>query len=215
LIINIRKSQFIAFGRARNLVSSIRIAGELVQKSEHVNLLGLRIDSNLQWTFHVNYVCSRIRQFRMLFSRLPVLYDSSIRVHLTKTFVLPVINLYNFIYGVAPARTLHTLNTAYNDLMRCITHCTRSQRVKIMDLYDKTSLLPLHVYRHQSLSNFIHRVINGSTHSEIRATLTKPNHNYVTRSHNQYVIPVSNTRIGQLRVSVRGLAIVNSAINTT
>jgi hypothetical protein len=151
----------------------------------------------------------------MLFNKLPVLYDSSIRILLTKTFVLPVINQYNFIYGTAPARMLHTLNTAYNDLMRCVTHRTRSQRVRITDLYDKTSLMTLHIYRHQSLLNFIHGVINGNTHSEIRNTLAKANHNYATRSHNQYVIPGSNTRMGQLRVSVRGLTIFNSTINAT
>jgi hypothetical protein len=169
-----------------------------------VNFLGLRIDAGLQWTAHINYVISRIKQIRMLFARLPLFLDRNIRIYLTKTFVFPIINMYDFLYGTAASRTLRYLDIAYNDLMRSILGFRRTQHVRVTDMYNMTSFDPLVERRNKCLLQFMKRVKSAQLRSDIRVLLVKATHNYTSRAHDHYVIPKSSTNFRQRRVSVRG-----------
>ena len=212
LAINIRKSKFIVFGNVRNSVSGMRISNQIITKSESVNLLGLRIDSNLQWTSHINYVVARIRVFRLLLFKLRFLIDVPTRILIVKSMVLPVVNLYDFIYDTAPAKSLHFLNTAFNDLMRGILGVRRSCHIKISDLYKLTSLVPLQDVRRSALLKFIENIECGRFHSNIRALMVNATHHYATRAHELFVIPISNSSFGRRRVSVRGFVLRNLAV---
>ena len=212
LAINIRKSKFIVFGNGngQNGVSVIRVTDQFIMKSDHVNFLGLRIDSTLHWTPHVNYVTARIRHFRMILTKLRSLLDLQTRIYLTKTLMLPVINLYNFIYGAAQLKTLRVLDVAYNDLMRGILGVTRVQRISIQQLYEYTSLQPLDVYRDDWLLKFINKVESGRFYSTIRNCMVSTDHHYATRTRDNFIIPNSNSRYGRMRVSVRGFRLRNT-----
>ena len=210
LCINVRKTNFIVFGKERRQITALRIGNEIVPKSDRVNVLGLRMDSDLHWNAHVNYIISRVKQVRTTFARLRLLFDMPTRLYLSKTFVFPVINLYDVIYGVAPARTLRRLDIAYNDLMRSALGVRRSQHVRLADMYSFTSFEPLQLRRRNSLLKFIRDVESSRLYSKIRMLFVNVNHRYSTRTHNRYVIPVSHTTIGEQRISVRGMKLLNA-----
>lgn len=70
---------------------------------DSVKLLGLRIDANLSYATHINYVISRVKQTRVMLIRLAHLFDRCNRQYLVKSLILPIINMYDFIYASAPS----------------------------------------------------------------------------------------------------------------
>ena len=93
------------------------------------------MDSNLSYASHVNYVISRIQQVKVMLSRLTYLFDHYERLYLVKALILPIINLYDFIYSSAASSCLRRLDVAYNDLMRVILGIRRSVHMRIDDLH--------------------------------------------------------------------------------
>ena len=207
--INVRKTTCMIFGKLSACVSGFKIGNEFVLKSDHAIYLGLRIDSRLQWSVHINYVVSRIRQVRIMLSRFSHLFDRSLRIYLCKAILFPIVNLYDFIYGVASVKCLRHLNSAYNQLMRTVVGIRRSEHVKIADLCRISTFEPLSTRRRVSLLKFMSDVESESQYCKIRHRFIKARHNYGTRSYDNYIIPSSRTALGQLRVSVRGLRLLN------
>jgi hypothetical protein len=211
LNINVRKTVFMMFGRQRALVDSLKIGDNVVPRSCRAVYLGLRLDANLQWTYHINYVISRIRHVRLILSRFSGMFDRSMRIYLSKVLIFPVISLYDFIYGATSTKYLVRLNTAYNQLMRTVLGIRRSEHVRIDDMYKMCGFEPLATRRRASLLKFMDDVKCERLFSNIRARVAKVSHAYSMRSHGAYVIPNSRTTLGQQRISVRGLALLNSS----
>jgi hypothetical protein len=212
LMINVRKTDFMVLGRHRNCVTSINVGGDQVSCSHVVKYLGLRVDDNLSWSTHINYVISRMRLLMLAFNRLRFAFSREIRLHLTKTLIMPVIDLYDFIYGVADNSNLHHLEVAFNDLMRSIVGVRRSARMRISDLLHLTGFDDLRVRRERSLRKFITNVITEVQYSNIRSECisNKNRHDYFFRN-DCYIVPKYVTKFGRRRICVRGLQLLNSA----
>jgi hypothetical protein len=86
-----------------------------------------------------------------MFARLPMHLDVATRIYLPKTLVLPIINMYDFIYGTASGRTLRSLGTACNGLMRSMLGIKRSEHTRVVDMYKLTSFDQLAERRNESL----------------------------------------------------------------
>jgi hypothetical protein len=157
----------------------------------------------------VNSVISRAKQLRIFFNRSPYSLTATLRAYLCKTLIFPIIALYDIVYGMACTRSLRLLDTAYNDLMRSVLGLRRSQHFRISDMHKLTSFEPLNTRRTKALFKFMSDVIAARTFSKINRLLINSNHSHDTRMSNQYLIPVSRTSLGDQRVSVRGLKLLN------
>ena len=143
-------------------------------------------------------------------ARFAFLFDRAMRIHLCKSLLFPVIDLYDIIYDVARSDHLGRLNVAYNDLMRTVLGIRRSAHIRVSDMYKLCSFDPLPKRRQASLLKFMNDVRTERQYSEIRLLFTKVCHTYATRHCDEYVIPKSRTGTGQKRVSVHGLNLLNS-----
>jgi hypothetical protein len=173
-----------------------------------VKLLGLRIDSDLSYASHVNYVISRIKQTKVMLIRLAYLFDRYTRQYLVKSLTLPIINLYDFIYASATSSCLHRLDVAYNDLMRVILGVRRSAHIRVDDLHKLTLLDKLCYRRQLSLQKFMQSVVDEKIHSGLRLFCVKHIRSYSTRLQG-YIIPRFNTEVGRQRILVRSLKLLN------
>ena len=212
LQVNFKKSCFISFGRNRNLVPGITVDSHILRACDCVKLLGLRIDGNLSYVSHINYVVSRTKQVRVMLTRLAHLFDRYTRQYLVKTLILPVINLYDFIYASASSSCLHRLDVAYNDLMRVILGIRRSVHFRVDDLYKLTSFDRLSDRRQQSLHKFMLDVVEERIQCRLRVYCMKRTSLYSTRSQG-YVIPRFASEVGRQRIVVRGLKLLNQQSN--
>ena len=208
LKVNFKKSFFIVFGRNRHLVTGINVDCNFIPSCSNVRLLGLRIDNDLSYTSHINYVISRIKQAKIMLIRLSHLFDRYTRQYLVKGLILPVINLYDFIYVSGSSTCLRQLDVAYNDLMRAILGIRRSAHFRVDDLHKLTNLDKLSDRRQQSLLNFMRNVTQEKIYSRLRLYCIRHAPVYSVRSHG-YVIPRFNTEVGRQRIIVRGLKLMN------
>jgi hypothetical protein len=209
LCINPDKSQFILFGRLRKEICSIQVGARKVAPIPSIIYLGLRIDSGLSWHDHIQHVISRVKQFRLMIRKLRGALTVSIRIYLTKVLILPIINLYNFIYCTGYATDLHHLDVAYNDLMRTILGYRRSEHIPISRLHTLTSLKSLVEYRNYSLLSFIAKIANNDVFSMMWSDCIRVRSTYAFRTQNRFVIPKYHTSFGMRRVCVRGLKLLN------
>jgi hypothetical protein len=208
LQVNFKKCTFIVFGKNKEFVSSITVASHVMRACNSVKLLGLRIDSNLSYSTHVNYVISRIKQVRVMLVKLSHVFDFHIRQYLVKALVFPIVNLYDFIYASASSSCLRRLDVSYNDLMRAILGIRRSIHFTIADLHKCTALDNLRERRQESLAKFMQDVVEERIHTRLRLLCVKRSRLYSTRVHS-YIVPRFNTNIGRQRIVVRGLSLLN------
>jgi hypothetical protein len=209
LAVNAAKSQFVLFGTQHPNIVSIQVGGKRVSRSNQVVYLGLRIDCKLTWCAHINYIISRIKQFRYMVTRLRCAFDPTLRAYLAKVFILPIIDLYSVIYASSTASCLRRLDVVYNDLMRTITGVHRSDRINIDRLYQMSSLEPLCERRDRLLLSFMLKLSNRDVHSMLQAQCVPFSKTHDTRSRNQYVVPRYSTNFGFNRILVRGLRLLN------
>jgi hypothetical protein len=208
LQVNVKKTKFAVFGRNRHLIRDVTVHSHKVAACECVTLLGLRIDTNLSYASHVNYVISRVKQTRVMLWRLAHLFDFHTRQYLVKALILPIINLYDFIYASASVACLHRLDVAYNDLMRAVLGIRRSVHFHIIDLHRLTKLDKLSDRRRQSLYKFMDGVVQEKLYSRLRMDCVRRITLHDTRFQG-YIVPRFSTNIGQQRVVVRGLKLLN------
>jgi hypothetical protein len=71
------------------------------------------------------------------------MFDRNFRLDIVKALILPVINLYDFIYASASPSNLRRLDVAYNDLMRAVLGMRRSIHCRIEELHKLTTLQKL------------------------------------------------------------------------
>jgi hypothetical protein len=130
-------------GKQHPQIVSIRVGDRPVTRSNDVVYLELRIDTRLTWSAHINYIVSRIKQFRYMLTRLRCTFSPALRAHLSKVFIIPIIDLCSIIYASANVCSLRRLDVAYNDLMRTIAGTRRSDHISVYSLYRMSSLEPL------------------------------------------------------------------------
>ena len=143
-----------------------------------------------------------------MLARLAHLFDRHMREYLVKALVVPIINLYDFIYAAASSSSLHRLDVAYNDLMRIIVGVRRSTHLRIADLHKLTNLDKLSERRQKSLLKFMHNVVEERVYSKLRLYVVKSDRTYSLRSQG-YTVPRYNTNVGLQRIAVRGLSVLN------
>ena len=60
--LNVEKTHYIVFsnrGKTTNLDTNVQIAGSVIEKVNFTKFLGIIIDKNFTWKFHVDHVCSK------------------------------------------------------------------------------------------------------------------------------------------------------------
>jgi hypothetical protein len=210
---NAKKCKIIVFGKSRTELSSFSVGQDVICRSDEVTYLGLRIDSQLDWHVHINYIIFRIRQFRYTLNRLRCSSNPNLRAYLAKVFILPVIDLYDFIYCTASSGNLQRLNVAYNDLMRTIIGASRSEHISIVDLCRRSTLDLLSARSDRALLTFMNKVVSGDACSMLRSQCIPRRNVHGTRSRNIYAIPKFYTNVGSHRILVRCLKMLSHTNN--
>jgi hypothetical protein len=60
LTLNLEKTNFIIFGPHCNNDINLRIDNQSISKVEYTKFLGIFIDQNLNWSFHIEHICNKI-----------------------------------------------------------------------------------------------------------------------------------------------------------
>ena len=100
--LNVEKTHYIVFsnrGKTTNLDTNVQIAGSVIEKVNFTKFLGIIIDKNLTWKFHVDHVCSKISKNIGIILRCRKIFDQNTLVTLYNSFIEPYIQYGIHIWG--------------------------------------------------------------------------------------------------------------------
>jgi hypothetical protein len=73
LSLNIKKSKFMIFSTIRkqfHYIPNIKLDGSSLEQSEFFKYLGVLLDRNLSWKFHINVICKKLSKNIGMISKL-------------------------------------------------------------------------------------------------------------------------------------------------
>ena len=212
LTLNIKKCNFIIFcnvnksfpiEKAKIYMNNIEI--ELVQSTK---FLGVIIDNNLSWSYHVDLVSKRSSRMLGILRKVCPLIHSSAHLTLYYSFLFPFINYCNIVWAATNQSYLKKkVMTIQKQFLRLISHSCRY--APSAPLFTRYNILPIDKVNTYLICLFIHKFIYSKHDLPIALqnlfTHTSDRHNHHTRhSVNTLVIPRTRTSKPQLNITYRG-----------
>ena len=89
-----KKTHFIIYcnrGKSYKLENSVMIAGSSIEQVHQTKFLGMIIDKNLTWRFHVDHVCSKISKNIGIWAKCRKIFSQDTLITLYNSFIMPYI----------------------------------------------------------------------------------------------------------------------------
>ena len=118
LSVNITKCEFMTFGRSFGY--ELRLLGEKIERKPQCKYLGVYVDENLTFKYHIDYVTKKLSKFSGLIYRVRDLYTKKHLLMFYKAFAESVIRYGLIIYGSALKTTLRSIDSAQRRILRAI-----------------------------------------------------------------------------------------------
>jgi hypothetical protein len=146
LTLNLEKTNFIIFGPHCNSDINLRIDNQSITKVEYTKFLGVFIDQNLNWSFHIEHICNKIvKNLSTIYRTKHKLTKTALR-HLYNSLIDPHINYCIEIWGNVPDNKLIKISTLQKRAIRLIeninpyspsTNCFKNNKIlKIKDIIE-------------------------------------------------------------------------------
>jgi hypothetical protein len=141
LTLNIKKTNYIIFNSKHDMeVENIELDDHSrVQRTSHSKLLGITMDENLRWSYHVNEVCNKIARVSYMLRRLSHICSDQILLNVYYGFAYPVLKYNNIFWGNSSKTNLIRVFKLQKQALRSmlklspITSCrTLFQNLKIL-----------------------------------------------------------------------------------
>ena len=190
---NLQKYQMmnIRSKRASNEQTSITVKGEIITESENLKLLGVTIDSRLNFNEHINNVCMKVSQRISVLMRLRNLIPTMAKLQLYKSAILPNLTYCHIVWHqfcrASDTRRLERLQE------RGLRAVFRDIHLNYQQLLDKANLPTLCNRRLQDICILMYKVKHNLCPTPI-CNLFQPssNHTYQLRQ-TDFALPRFNT----------------------
>ena len=140
------------------------------------------MDCNLSWSFHINYISTKVSKSVGLITKLRHFVPQETLITLYWALIHPYLNYGIEIWG-------QSLKSLFNKLLRLQKRVLRliffkSNRQSAIPLFLKTKIPPLNIMYVQSFSSLMHDVINKNALENLINLFTHVSdiHQYATRS---------------------------------
>ena len=206
LSLNVSKSNFVIFRPSQKKIDynvdlkiydfSLNLYVSLEHR-DHVKYLGVLLDSNLSWKYHIAYVATKISKSLGILARLRHFVPSSTLLNIYKSLIQPYINYGLAVWGQAAQSNLNTILILQKRALRLINFAPfRSHAVPLFDLYN---VLPLNFLYIKSICTIMHDVYNNKAPRNISSlfTLASDAHHYKTRFSQASTFAIQNSRTKQ------------------
>lgn len=124
LSLNIQKTVYITFGSYYNSVPEnveIRIYDRILERVQSYKYLGVIIDFNMKWSYHINYIVNKTKYLIFLFHKLSKIMSSKTMIMVYYALFHGVMNYGIIAWGSACTTTLSPLQNLQNKLLRIIS----------------------------------------------------------------------------------------------
>jgi hypothetical protein len=200
-------------GREENTLDTI-INGEKIEVVSQTKFLGIILDTDLSWKFHLSHLSKKLSKSVGILSRARRFLNKTTLTQLYYSFLYPYLTYCNIIWGNASQTLLWPIFRAQKRAIRIINNIKRRDSTKstfhslgilrLPDIYTSSVLLFVYKYKNDLLpptfKNFY------STNSEV--------HQHATRHANQLRMPIAKSKLASNFVKKTGVSIWNNqAIN--
>ena len=197
--LNIEKTSYMIF-RSRNKKldpgNDISINGCKIEQVQFTKYLGVIIDCNLTWKYHISYVCSKIFKNIGILIKSRKVFDTNSHLTLYYSFIYPYINYCVHLWGSTYDTYVNKIFLLQKKAMRIIlgvNQRTHSEPffsslcvLSVSNVFMSNIGLLMYKYNHGLLPNILDMF-------ELNSTI----HQYYTRQSNLLHVPSCRTELGK------------------
>ena len=190
LILNAKKSNFVIFHPYQKKLDRdviLRIFDiethdfVLLDQKTYIKYLGILIDSNLRWKYHISYITSKISKTTGVIARLRHFVPTSMLLTLYRSLLSPYLLYGVTVWGQAPQIYLNQILVLQKRALRLIYFAP--YRSSAVSLFVSSGCLPIGLLYFKAVSILIHDVLNNLSPRNISNLFSSVNviHAYSTR----------------------------------
>jgi hypothetical protein len=206
LHLNVSKCKWTLFGTEKRLknceIPEIKIDSDTLEHLPSYKYLGLHLDRNLNWQFHIEQLCKKLRQRLGVLRRVRQYLDKNTALLLYNALVQPMADYCDSVYGSC-SKTLLTkiqrLLCKGGRIVLDVPADTPSRDV-IHDL--KWLTLSERIFFHRCL--LVYKSLNDLCPTYLSCKFSHPMHRYNTRNFLNLELLKCNTNIGQKTFTYSG-----------
>ena len=164
LHLNTKKTNFIVFNGPKpvigqpNTYSNLVINHKPISQVTSTKFLGIFIDSNLNWSAHIDHVSSKLARSVGIINKVKSLFPISVLINLYFTLIYPHLLYCILVWGAADQKYLNKIKVLQNRALRTIT-CSK-YRTKLNKLYKQVKCLKFEDIYFSQLVTFMFKVRN-------------------------------------------------------
>ena len=197
--LNIEKTSYMIF-RSRNKKldpgNDIFINGCKIEQVQTTKFLGVIIDCNLTWKYHISYVCSKISKNIGILIKSRKVFDTNTLLTLCYSFIYPYLNYCVHLWGSTYDTYVNKIFLLQKKAMRIILGVNQRAHseplfsslcvLSVSNVYMYNIGLLMYKYHHVLLPNILDMFEQNSTI-----------HQYYTRQSNLLHVPSCRTELGK------------------
>lgn len=209
---NIEKSKYLLFhNRRRNEFFTeqsldLTLNDIIIERVEHIRLLGLEIDENLNFFHHIKDIKSKIVPFTFALRRMRHLITEKTALLMYYGYIQSRIMYMSPVWSAAPKYLIESVEIAQRKALRVVFKknwdCSRTE------LYSR-QILPVSSLCNLSSNLLMFKIINHTAKINIELQYVHEIHNYPTRTRDLLVLPSYNTIFCYSNFFIRGLDCFN------
>ena len=188
LTLNAKKSNFVIFhsyqkkltSSSRYLVLTLMSFSISLDQKTYIKYLGILIDSNLTWKYHISYITPKIGKIIGVIARLRHFVPSSTLLTLYRSLISPYLLYGLTVWGQAPQIYLNQILVLQKRALRLIYFAP--YRSSAVPLFVSSSCLPIGLLYLKAVSILMHDVLNNLSPRTISNLFSSANviHTYST-----------------------------------
>jgi len=188
-----------------------------LEQQDYVKYLGILIDKNLSWKYHIDYVASKISRTIGIIARLRHFIPLSTLLTIYRSLVAPYLKYGVIAWGQAAKSNLLKILILQKRALRLMHFFPN--RDHILPLFISSNILPINLLYFETVLIFMHDVAHDSVPLNLKNLFRSSNqvHSYNTRfsSAGNYYVNSSRTNVMRNSISILGPNLWNSLNNTT
>ena len=208
LSVNTKKTNYVIFKPKQKKLKTIMIPlvfdGNQLMQKRVVKFLGVFIDENLSWKFHINHICKKVSKSTGVIYRSRFLLSMKTKLSLYYTLIYPYLTYCNVVWSSTYVTNVKRLFLIQKRLVRALTNADFTAhtaplfyRLNLLDIY-KINFLHIvkfmYCYHHNLLPSSFHNLFITSRHI----------HSYNTRNANAYRLHTCRTNIKRFTILFQG-----------
>lgn len=130
LVLNVEKTKIMLYSKSKKSLDSFpsifTIHGEQIKQVKLYKYLGILIDDQLSFKFHINKLVQKLKLKIGFYFRNKACFSWKTRRRLVAATFLPALDYGDLLYRNAPDKCLSLLDTVYHNALRFVTGCKAS-----------------------------------------------------------------------------------------